>query len=101
MENYNKILNKASNFYIKNENGIQKILLILSFCLLFATCVTYPYLSDDLIYMNKWQSSIPLQNLTDIWHYQIKHYFAWGGENCRSYNSATIVTVRKTFKCFT
>lgn len=31
--------------------------------------------------MNKWQSSEPISNLSDIFEYQINHYFLWSGRS--------------------
>lgn len=87
------ILDRILSFTEKNKKTIF-VLSVLSTSLVLSIVYHYSDLcSDDLIYMNKWQSDIPLENMSDIFEYQVNHYFLWGAYCC-SYNSTSIAINR-------
>ena len=72
-------MNKIYDFYEKNHKIINIILGVILFLVIFLSIYTTPLYDDDLVYINKWRSEIPLENLYDIYEFQIAHYFNWGG----------------------
>ena len=72
-------MNKINAFYEKNKKIINVIMLIALFFVIFLSIYATPLYDDDLVYINKWRSNVPIQNLFDIYEFQIAHYFNWGG----------------------
>lgn len=72
-------MQKIFDFYEKNHKIINIILGIILFIVVFLSVYTTPLYDDDLVYINKWKSDIPLANMQDIMEFQILHYFNWGG----------------------
>ncbi|MEA4821270.1 MAG: DUF6056 family protein [Erysipelotrichales bacterium] len=73
------LLSKIEEMYTKNKKIIDLFLLFfVIFSYIFAL-YTSVFKLDDLIYMNKWESVEPIKTLSDIFQYQVKHYYQWGG----------------------
>ena len=72
-------MNKINAFYEKNKKIINVIMLIALFFVIFLSIYATPLYDDDLVYINKWRSDLPIENLFDIYEFQIAHYFNWGG----------------------
>ena len=60
-------------------NVLQWILFIGSAVFLFLALYETPYHSDDMVYMNQWESKEALTSIGDIVYFQIQHYLNWGG----------------------
>lgn len=75
------ITENICNFISRHKRILTVAILLSTFIVLFGNIYFSEYISDDLIYMNKWQSSEPISNLYDIFEYQINHYFLWGGRS--------------------
>lgn len=69
------ITENVCNFISLHRRILTVAILLSTFIVLFGNIYFSEYISDDLIYMNKWQSSEPISNLYDIFEYQINHYF--------------------------
>ena len=72
-------MEKLYRFYENNKRLINAIILIAMFFVIFLSVYTTPLYDDDLVYINKWRSDVPISNLKDIFEFQIQHYFNWGG----------------------
>lgn len=72
-------MNKINAFYEKYKMIINVMLFIALFFVVFLSIYTTPLYDDDLVYINKWRSDVPIANLYDIYQFQIAHYFNWGG----------------------
>lgn len=67
-------------FKVKNyEKKLKYFIIFITFVTVFMSSFSQEYVSDDLIYMNRWGVDTPLSNLSDIIYFQIKHYMTWGG----------------------
>lgn len=72
-------MKKIYDFYEKNHRLLNILLGSLLFLVVFLSIYTTPLYDDDLVYMNKWRSDVPLKTIYDIYEFQIAHYFNWGG----------------------
>lgn len=66
-------------FYHKHKNAIDLSLFFIVVFAYFFVLLTSQFKLDDLIYMNKWESSEPIRTFSDIYQYQVQHYVQWGG----------------------
>ncbi len=49
--------------------------------MMYLTHRAVPFMMDDLWYLTKLSSEMPISSLSDIWESQVWHYFNWGGRS--------------------
>lgn len=90
-----KIFESIDNLYSRHKKNIDIALIVIVLVSFYFAIFNSVFRLDDLIYMMKWDSNMPLQSISDIIDYQYQHYFLWGGRTIAHFVLQILLFINK------